>query len=303
VQDRRPPYKNPIALGLLVLLVLAALVIWTPFPGAMSPESGASPNAVEIRELYDLIMALAVIVFVGVEVALIYMLVRYRARKGAVASQIHGNTRLEVAWTVIPALILVFLVVFTFIQLDDIKNPAASDIDRNGNPTASSNGILYATTDQPNPPEGSASLRIKVDGQQYVWRYQYPGPDDVFAYTEMVVPVGMTVILDISADDVQHAWWIPKLGGKMDALPGYTNRTWFKVDKAGEYPGQCAELCGRGHANMFATVKAVPFPEYRRWYSGQAARIKTAREEAAKAREQTFGGETETTETEEAQAP
>ena len=78
----------------------------------------------------------------------------------------------------------------------------------------------------------------------------------------MVVPVGMTVTLDITADDVAHSWWIPKLGGKMDALPGYTNHTWFKADKAGTFPGQCAELCGRNHANMLARVRAVPFDEY-----------------------------------------
>jgi cytochrome c oxidase subunit 2 len=301
VSDRRPFYKNPIAFGILATLVVLGLAVWgPPFPGILTVESGDSPNAVEIAQLYDLILILAIIVFVGVETALIWMLVRYRARKGATAAQIHGNTQLEIAWTVIPALILVFLVVFTFIQLDDIKNPAKSDIDRNGNPTASN--VQYATTDQSSPPKGSASLRIKVDGQQYVWRYQYPGPKDVFAYTDMVVPVGMTVILDISADDVQHSWWIPQLGGKMDALPGYLNHTWFKATKPGVFPGQCAELCGRGHANMFAKVRAVPFPEYQRWYDKQAADIKEARAQAAEQRKK-FSPETETTETEEAQAP
>jgi cytochrome c oxidase subunit 2 len=226
------------------------------------------------------------------------MLVKYRARKGAVADQIHGNTRLEVAWTVIPALVLIFLIVFTFLKLDTIKNPAVSDIDKNGNPIASN--IQYATTDQPAPPADSHSMRIGVDGQQYVWRYKYPGPKDVFAYTEMVVPVGMTVVLDISSDDVQHSWWVPKLGGKADALPGYINHTWFKVDKPGVYPGQCAELCGRGHANMFNTVKAVPFPEYQRWYDAQAAQIKAARAEAAKARQQ-FSPQSSTTSTQEGQ--
>jgi cytochrome c oxidase subunit 2 len=300
VQDRRPFYKNPWGLGLLALAAVVALGIWTPFPGIVSVEAGESPNAQEIHQLYNLIFVLAIVVFVGVETALFWMLIRYRARKNAVAAQIHGNTRLEVAWTVVPALVLVFLVVFTFLQLDDIKNPARSDIDRNGNPVASN--VQYATTDQPNPPDGSAYLRIKVDGQQYVWRYQYPGPKDVFAYEEMVVPVGMTVVLDISSDDVQHSWWIPKLGGKMDALPGYTNHTWFKVDEPGTFPGQCAGLCGRGHAAMFARVRAIPFPEYERWYDAQAARIQEAREEAARQR-QRFGGETETTETQEAQAP
>ena len=75
-------------------------------------------------------------------------------------------------------------------------------------------------SDQPDPPSGSASLNLKVDGQQYVWRYQYPRSEkEVFSYVDMVVPVGMTITLDITADDVVHSWWIPKLGGKMDAIP------------------------------------------------------------------------------------
>ena len=91
------------------------------------------------------------------------------------------------------------------------------------------------------------------------------------------MPVGMTVTLDITADDVAHSWWIPKLGGKMDALPGYTNKTWFKADEPGVFEGQCAELCGRNHANMLARVRAVPFDEYQAWYDQQAADIKAAR--------------------------
>jgi cytochrome c oxidase subunit 2 len=131
-------------------------------------------------------------------------------------------------------------------------------------------------------PKG-AKLNIVVDGQQYVWRYQYPRQDDkvVFAYEEMVVPVGMTVTLDITADDVAHSWWIPALGGKMDAIPGYTNKTWFKADRAGTFEGQCAELCGRNHANMLARVRAVPFDEYQSWYDQQAADIEAARKAAA----------------------
>jgi cytochrome c oxidase subunit 2 len=249
----------------------------------LSPESGGSPNADAIDTLYKLILAIAIVVFIGVEGALLWSIFKFRARKGAVAAQIHGNTRLEVGWTVGAAAILIFLIVFTFIKLPEIKNPPPSD--PNGLQVASD--AVYASTDQPPPPGGKA-LRIKVDGQQYVWRYQYPGSEDVFSYTEMVVPVGMTVVLDISSDDVQHSWWIPKLGGKMDALPGYINHTWFKATEAGTYPGQCAELCGRGHANMFATVKAVPFPEYQRWYDEQAA---------AEQRKQ-FEPQTQTTETE-----
>jgi cytochrome c oxidase subunit II len=251
--------------------------------GVLIPERGPSKNANDIAELYTLILVMAAVVFLGVEGCLLWFLTRFKARRGRVAAQIHGNTRLEIGWTVGAAVILVFITVVTFIKLPGIKNPPASGIDAQGNKVAST--TLVAATDQAAPPKG-AKLNIVVDGQQYVWRFQYPRQDnkDVFSYEEMVVPVGMTVTLDITADDVAHSWWIPKLGGKADALPGYTNHTWFKVDKAGVYPGQCAELCGRNHANMYARVRAVPFDEYQRWYDAQAAGIQAARQAGAKQR-------------------
>jgi cytochrome c oxidase subunit 2 len=270
------------------LAACAALLVVAPAAsaGVFSPQSGGSPNADDIATLYWLIMVIAIIVFVAVEGALIYALFKFRARPGAVAAQIHGNTRLEIGWTVAAALILVVITVVTFIKLDDIKNPAASDIDENGNPVATN--VQFASTDQPAPPKG-ANLNIKVDGQQYSWRYAYPGEEEVFAYEEMVVPVGMTVTLDISSDDVAHSWWIPALGGKMDALPGYINKTWFKATKPGVYRGQCAELCGRNHANMFARVRAVPFDEYQQWYDDTAAAINEAEDLGAKQRQEIEG--------------
>lgn len=260
--------------------MLAAL---NTLAGILLPENGPSKNANDIAELYALILVMALVVFVGVEGTLIWFLLRFRARKGRVAAQIHGNTRLEIGWTVGAAVILVFITIVTFIKLPGIKNPPASDIDANGNEVASA--TLLASTDQPPPPKG-AKLNIVVDGQQYVWRFQYPrqGGKEVFAYEEMVVPVGMTVTLEITADDVAHSWWIPKLGGKMDAIPGYTNKTWFKADEPGVWKGQCAELCGRNHANMLARVRAVPFDDYQAWYDQQAAAIKAARDAAAKQR-------------------
>jgi len=263
-----PRLAAMLVLALVAVLVTAA----SAFAGAFTPESGGSPNADEIDSLYKLIGVLAIIVFVAVEGALLWAFFKYRARKGAVAAQIHGNTRLEIAWTAGAAAILIFVVVFTFIKLPAIKNPAPTGAD--GLQFASS--AIYASTDQPPPPDGKA-LRIVVDGQQYVWRYQYPGDKDVFSYTEMVVPADTTVVLDLTADDVIHSWWIPDLGGKMDAVPGYTNHTWFKA-RPGLYRGQCAELCGRNHANMLAQVRAVSPEEYQRWYDAKAQSIEDARE-------------------------
>jgi cytochrome c oxidase subunit 2 len=267
--------------------LLALLVVTIPASaGIILPEAGGgSKQAEDTRTLYAIILVLAVIVFVGVEGVLIYCMVKYRARKGRVAAQIHGNTRLEIGWTVGAAVILVFLTIATFLMLPGIKNPAASDIDVNGNPVAAT--AAFATTDQQKPPKG-AFMNIKVDGQQYVWQYTYPTLESkkVFAYTDMYVPVGMTVTLDISSNDVQHSWWIPALGGKMDALPGYVNKTWFKVTEAGTWKGQCAELCGRNHANMYARVIALPYDRWKAWYDKQAADIKAAQKDAAAGRKE-----------------
>ena len=273
--------RRALAPALLALLVTAA----PAGAGLVLPEAGPSENAENIRTLYGIILILAVIVFVGVEGVLIFCMFKYRARKGRVAAQIHGNTRLEIGWTVGAAVILVFLTIATFVMLPGIKNPAASDVDMNGNPVAAN--AAFAATDQGAPPEGDV-LNIKVDGQQYVWQYTYPSIDDkkVFAYTDLYVPVGMTVTLDIGSNDVQHSWWIPALGGKADALPGYLNKTWFKMTEPGEWRGQCAELCGRNHANMYARVIGLPFEEWRAWYDEQAADIETAEQEAAEGRRQ-----------------
>jgi cytochrome c oxidase subunit 2 len=102
----------------------------------------------------------------------------------------------------------------------------------------------------------------------------------------MVVPTNTTVVLKVVAQDVIHSWWIPKLGGKVDATPGYTNQTWFKIPKEGVYRGQCAELCGRGHANMVAQVRAVSPTEYESWVDEQKKLINQANADAAKQRKQ-----------------
>ena len=280
--------------GLTAALAGLALAPAAANAGIFFPEKGGSENADKIWTLYLLIFILAWIVFIGVAGALVWAMFKFRARRGMVAAQIHGNTRLEVGWTVGAGVILIFITIFTFIMLPDIKNPPASDIDANGNPVTASN-VLYASTDQPDPPKGSASINIDVDGQQYVWRYQYPKSEkDVFSYIEMVVPVGMTITLDIRADDVIHSWWIPKLGGKMDAVPGYTNKTWFKIPESAIpegknsviYDGQCAELCGRNHANMIGRVIGLRYPDYKAWVDRKAQEIKSAREQAAKSREE-----------------
>ena len=280
----------------LPAVVLGALVLApAASAGWFLPESDGSPNADAIRTLYILIAAIGLVIFIGVEGLLVYSLFKFRARKGRVAAQIHGNTQLEIGWTVGAAAILIFLTVFTFLLLDDVKNPAASQIDAEGNPVAASN--VYAATDQPSPPGDGATMNIRVVGQQYAWTFYYPdveGEERVYAYNDMYVPVGMTITLDVQATDVAHSWWIPELGGKADAVPGYTNKTWFRIPldaiPEGEdrviYEGQCAELCGRNHADMVARVIGLPFDEWQAWREQKAEDLATAQDEAAERREE-----------------
>ena len=236
---------------------------------------------------------MAFAILFGVWAALLYSMIKFRARRGAVPAQIRGNTRLEIGWTVGAALVLVVLAVVTFVMLDDIRNAPESgangvDLQRVGQPTG--------VPDTESVPPSGKSLRIQVNGQQYVWRYTYAGPgepgrqpsNNPFSYEEMVVPVDTTVTLEIKAQDVIHSWWIPELGGKMDAVPGHTNWTWFKIpaDQAGKtFRGQCAELCGRNHANMLAHVRAVTPEEYEAYIERRKREIEASNDEAAEQRE------------------
>ena len=281
--------RRSLLLALTAAVGIFLLTTGTASADFLTPEDGGSPNANKIDTLYKVVLAIAVVIFVVVEGALFYSIWKYRARKGAVAAQIHGNTRLEIGWTVGAALILVVLAVITFVQLPGIRNPPNSDPD--GLQLASN--VVTPEDGKRLPPDGK-SLNIKVNGQQYVWRYTYDDGDgnvlnDPFAYEEMVVPTKTTVTLDIEAQDVAHSWWIPALGGKFDAVPGYTNYTWFKIDEPGVYTGQCAELCGRNHANMTARVRAIPPAEFERWIAQQQADIKDANEAAQEQRREIEG--------------
>ena len=246
---------------------LLALLIAAPsaFADAFTPESGGSQNADDIDTLYKITLYIGIAIFLLVEGTLLWSLIRYRARRGGpAAAQIRGNTPLELGWTVGAALILVVLTVVTFVYLPDIENPPPSGPDglRAGQ-------SQFASIDQPDPPKsGGPTLTIEVNGQQYLWRYDYPGQQTLFSYQQMVVPVDTTVVLKVTGSDVIHSWWIPELGGKVDGVPGHVNETWFKIPakRVGTtFRGQCAELCGANHADMRAQVRAVTPEEFERW--------------------------------------
>jgi cytochrome c oxidase subunit 2 len=281
-------------LALLATLAAAVAGMLVMAPGAFAdpftPESRGSQNAVDIDTLYKLTLYIGIVIFVGVEGTLLYSLIKYRARRGGPeAEQIHGNTPLEIGWTIGAALILVVLTVVTFIYLPDIENPPASGPDG-----LRAEQARFASIDQPDPPRsGGPYLTIRVNGQQYLWRYDYAGGDQLFSYFEMVVPTDTTVLLEVTASDVIHSWWIPDLGGKVDGVPGHVNETWFKIPagKEGVYDGQCAELCGSGHADMRGRVRAVTPDEFEDWARQTRADIQEAGELLAEQRERGEGVE------------
>jgi cytochrome c oxidase subunit II len=280
------PTKRSLLLAALAAALLAVLVAAPgAFADTFTPESGGSENANNIDTLYKVTLYIAIVIFLIVEGTLIWSIVKYRWRRGGPPpAQIRGNTPLEIGWTVGAALILVVLTVVTFLYLDDIENP----------PPSGPNGLRaqaeFASIDQPSPPKsGGPTLRIKVTGQQYLWRYDYPGSEQLFDYHTMVVPTDTTVVLEVTASDVIHSWWIPKLGGKVDGVPGHVNETWFKIpsDKANTvFNGQCAELCGANHADMRNAVKAVSPAEFEAWAQRQRDDIQAAQETLAEQNEQ-----------------
>jgi cytochrome c oxidase subunit II len=216
---------------LLVLVVavaaLAGASVAAASDGGFAPPSPASPNAENTRTAYLVILAFTGVIFLVVETLLIVFIVKYRRRgrpRTADGAQVHGNTRLEVIWTVIPVLILLAIGLVVFFELPKIENAPAS-----ANP-----------------------LHITVEGHQYYWQFNYP--NGARSINDLHVPQGEVVDLDIVSADVIHSWWIPELGGKIQAIPGRTNKLWFEATRTGVFGGQCAELCGIFHAAMKAQV-------------------------------------------------
>ena len=216
--------------------------------GQLTPVTPESPNADGIKDSYLFVSIFVVAIFVLVEGLLVAFVWRYRRRRRQRfedGAQIHGATNLELMWTAFPVVVLFLIAVFVFVELPGIKNvPAAG-------------------------PRGE--LEIRVIGRQFYWQFEYP--NGVIAIDTLRAPAGVPVRLEVTApdQDVIHSWWIPALGGKIDAIPGRVNKTWFQVDRPGLYPGQCAELCGVEHARMLGAVEVLPEAEFAAWLDERRA--------------------------------
>jgi cytochrome c oxidase subunit 2 len=244
-------------MGPLVLLAAA-----TPGPENLSIFDPASPSAPaeSIRYLTVLVFAITAFIFFVVEAVLVYSLIRFRRRgagapEAAEPPQVYGSKPIEIAWTAAPTMIVFVLVLVTARTLWEVKK------------------------DQPAPRTGDNALFVTVVGRQWWWEYRYHHYDgrplDFITANELHVPAGSDetnrpVYLTLESADVAHSFWVPRLAGKTDLIPGRTNTMWFQSTQPGLFLGQCAEYCGTQHAHMLLRVYVDPPDDFGRWLQEQA---------------------------------
>lgn len=211
-----------------------------------------SPNGKHIFDTYIGISIPAIIIFVGVEIALLWVVIRYRRSAqpaGYVPPQVHGHVGVEIAWTLIPLAVVLFIAYYSFAELQQDFRPVSN-----------------------------AQMTVNVSGHQFGWNYDYGNGVVVHQegtltgeVTPFVVPTHTLVKLVFRGDDVIHSWWVPSISGKTDAVPGYENYSWLKIDQEGKWRGECAELCGVNHSQMQIIVQAVNQSTFDAWVKQQQA--------------------------------
>jgi len=245
---------------LLAAVGLATLAFVVVGCGPDNGQTSLQPKGTEaekIDNLFSPILIVAVLIGIFIFAAVVYCAIRFRRRAGNERpKQIHGNTALEIGWTLIPAVILAVIAV----------------------PTVS---LIFELNEDPAP----SALEVTAVGKQWWWQFDYPatkGSTKVVTANELHVPTGREISIDLVACDtslggtpeapgcnVIHSFWVPELNGKRDVVPGHTNHTSFTIDKPGTYLGQCAEYCGLSHANMRFRVIAQSPDDFEEWLAGQ----------------------------------
>ncbi len=263
--------KRAMSLSGAGLMPTQALADWT-----INMPPGVTGTSNEIFNLHMTIFWICVVIGIVVFGVMFWSIFAHRKSRGHKPAHFHEHTFVEILWTIVPLIILVVMAIPATATLIDMYDTAKSDIN------------------------------IKVTGYQWKWRYDYV--DEKFGYFSnlstpqeqidnlapkgehylrevdqpLVVPVGKKIRLLLTANDVIHSWWVPEFGLKKDAIPGFVNEAWTRVDKPGIYRGQCTELCGQGHAFMPVVVKAVPEADYNTWVAEQKAAAEKERELTSK---------------------
>jgi cytochrome c oxidase subunit 2 len=250
------------------------------------PETSHSPNAEDLEALYWVLFAVAGVLLVAINGALIGLTMRFRAERGRQPRRLASRRRVQ--GTVAAGLGLLATALFA---LGVITTENASQVEKTGSGglQASATTLAQRNIKLPDLDDDDAEpLEVNASGQQWVWRYEYP--DGTFSYYQLVVPADTAVTVNLDSTDVVHRWWVPGLGGKFDATPGTANQTWFKVpsedlEESDEYPGGALELhgasyafSGASYATMRTEVLVLSPEEYEAWLTQQADDIQAAQE-------------------------
>jgi cytochrome c oxidase subunit II len=223
--------------------------------GGLSPifPNPVSPNGQDIYNTYIGISVPAIVIFLGVELALLWVILKYRRSRqpaGYVPPQVHGHVTLEVVWTIIPLFIVLAIAGYSFSELLKDFQPISNQ-----------------------------QMNVTVSGHQFGWTYSYQeygitvDQEGTLAgeVTPFVVPTHTLIKLRFRGTDVIHSWWVPAVSGKTDAVPGYDNFSWMKIDQVGKWRGECAELCGVGHSTMQIIVQSMDMSDFLNWVDKQKA--------------------------------
>ncbi|MFT3757273.1 cytochrome c oxidase subunit II [Thauera sp.] len=254
--------------GILLAVGVACPVFAQDSPARYNLQAPVTSVAEQIHDMHTLMLLICLVIFIGVFGVMFWAVLHHRKSRGAVAANFHENTAVEIAWTVIPILILLGMAwpaTRTVIEMKDTSNP---------------------------------DITVKATGYQWKWGYDYlQGEGEGIRFLSslstpreqieggvpkgeayllevdkpLVVPVGKKVRVLLTANDVIHSWWVPAFGVKQDAIPGFIRDTWFRADKEGIYRGNCAELCGRDHGFMPIEVHVLSAEKYTEWVQQQTA--------------------------------
>ncbi len=230
----------------VVLVGFVASVLLSACNNAPSIMEPAGPIADTERGMAWLVFIISAIVFVGVTSVLMYSVFKFRARPDSPAPrQVHGNTTIELVWTITPTVILFILLAITVSTMFALGQPS-----------------------DPN------TITVRAVGHQWWWEFQYPNPNNpsqmLVTADEMHIPLNTVAHIELFSDNVIHSLWVPQLGGKTDVIPGHNNTMWLKATQAGKYRGECTEFCGAQHAHMDFVVVAQPMSDYQAWVASQA---------------------------------
>ena len=246
-RESKAQVRQMLAIGAIAAALgisLGLLIDWFPVQ--------ASGEAKKIDTLWDVLVIASVPVFVLTQTVVLYSVWKFRMRPGEELMDgppIHGNTRLEIVWTAIPAILLVGLCSYAYITLHDIEKAAAG-----------------------------AQMNVRVVGEQFTWTFYYPGEGGgkELASHELYLPVDTQVKFTVQSKDVIHDFWVPAFREKIDAVPGIDTTYGVNTTRVGNYPVVCAELCGLGHSTMRQTAHVLEKPDFDKWLAGERAKAAQA---------------------------